>query len=118
MSGKLDIVGVMSNGECRNGDEGPQTPQPQLQNKPPPLRTLRFGDRTISYDHEGGEGDDDENVNVLVGAKDNIIAEGEGDTEGRRDCFPYSQFLLSSLCAQCSFVLKAQTLTTLLALFT
>ena len=82
MSGNLDVGGgVMSNGECHRGDEGPSPPQ---LNKPPPLRTLRFGDRTISYDHEGGECDDDENVNV-VGAKDNVIAEGEGDTEGRRN---------------------------------
>ena len=64
----------MSNGECHRGDEGPSPPQ---LNKPPPLRTLRFGDRTISYDHEGG--------GECAEAKNNV--EGEGETEGRLNCF-------------------------------
>ena len=82
---------VMSNGERRRGEEGPPTPPPP---PPPsttthPLRTLRFGDRTISYDHEGGGGGGGggecaDEKNVVVGGKINFGVEGEGETEGRR----------------------------------
>ena len=49
--------------------EGPRSSEPQS------LRTLRFGDRTISYDHEG---DDDG-----VGSKIGLGIEEEGETQGR-----------------------------------
>jgi len=57
----------MSNGECRGDEVPPQQPPSTHQ----PLRTLRFGDRTISYDHEGG--------GECAEGKNNV--EGEGETE-------------------------------------
>ena len=60
--------------------EGPRSAETQS------LRTLRFGDRTISYDHEADDGAgrdsrvDDENVG---GGKGNSVAEPEDETEGR-----------------------------------
>ena len=59
-----------------NGDAAP----------PPALRTLRFGDRTISYDHVADDGAgrgsrvDDENV----GGKTNSDVEPEDEAEGRQ----------------------------------
>ena len=50
--------------------DGPRSSEPQS------LRTLRFGDRTISYDHEG-DGDDG------VGSKIGLGLEEEGETQGR-----------------------------------
>ena len=53
------------------GSEGPPP-----SSEPQSLRTLRFGDRTISYDHEGdGDGG--------VGGKINLGIEEEGETQGR-----------------------------------
>ena len=61
---------------------------------PPALRTLRFGDRTISYDHEADDGAgrgsrvDDENV----GGKSNSDVEPEDETEGRHGRQRQTQF--------------------------
>ena len=54
--------------------EGPRSAEPQS------LRTLRFGDRTISYDHEGDGLDDG------VGGKTSLGIGEEGETQGRQPC--------------------------------
>ena len=51
--------------------------------EPQSLRTLRFGDRTISYDHEG-DGDDG------VGGKISLGLGEEGESEGRQPCLGLS----------------------------
>ena len=56
---------------------------PRASAEPQSLRTLRFGDRTISYDHEGDGGGDDDGV----GGKTSLgIEGGEGESQGRQPC--------------------------------
>ena len=54
---------------------------PRASAEPQSLRTLRFGDRTISYDHEGDGGGDEG-----VGGKTSLGVEGEGESQGRQPC--------------------------------
>ena len=52
---------------------------PRASAEPQSLRTLRFGDRTISYDHEGDGGG--------VGGRTSLgIEGGEGESQGRQPC--------------------------------
>ena len=61
-------------GNAADGGEGPRSSA-----EPQSLRTLRFGDRTISYDHEGN-GDDG------IGGKISLGIEEEGESQGRQPC--------------------------------
>ena len=66
---------------------------PRASAEPQSLRTLRFGDRTISYDHEGDGGDDGG-----VGGRTSLgIEGGEGETQGRHTWNFVSQFKLMQL---------------------
>ena len=66
----------MSGNAAADG-EGPRASAAEPQS----LRTLRFGDRTISYDHEGDGGGDGG-----VGGKTSLGIEGEGESQGRQPC--------------------------------
>ena len=56
-------------------------PRARASAEPQSLRTLRFGDRTISYDHEGDGGGDDG-----VGGKTSLGIGEEGENQGRQPC--------------------------------
>ena len=69
-------------GSAATEGEGPRA---RASAEPQSLRTLRFGDRTISYDHEGDGGDDGG-----VGGKTSLGIEGEGESQGRQLCLVLS----------------------------
>ena len=78
-------------GSAATEGEGPRA---RASAEPQSLRTLRFGDRTISYDHEGDGGGDDDGV----GGQTSLgIEGGEGETQGRHTWNFVSQFKLMQL---------------------
>ena len=74
-------------GSAATEGEGPRA---RASAEPQSLRTLRFGDRTISYDHEGDGGGDGGGDDGGVGGKTSLGIEGEGESQGRQLCLVLS----------------------------